>query len=94
MIDSIYLPINEAYLRRTKHSQDQAMSHTDYARSVVLSLLRHHASRSHPREIWQGAKIWMVWIIHTFLPKSAFVSFFFDFYSASSIRIAYDGFGF
>ncbi len=50
------------------------MPHEEYARSVVHQLMKHDASRTRPRYIWEGAKIWLVWIVHTFLPKATYVS--------------------
>jgi 1-acylglycerone phosphate reductase len=62
--DSIYLPIDAEYLRRTKHSQEVGMPSDQYAESVVSQLVRN----SKPRFIWEGTSAKLVWFISTFLP--------------------------
>ncbi|KAL1311112.1 hypothetical protein AAFC00_001317 [Neodothiora populina] len=64
--DSIYLPINSDYLRRTKHSQEVGMVTEEYAKSVVSQLL--HSPQK--KVIWEGSKSWLVWFASSFLPKS------------------------
>ncbi|KAE9968686.1 hypothetical protein BLS_005130 [Venturia inaequalis] len=67
--DSIYLPINAEYQRRTKHSQEVGMPNEKYARSVVASVLGAGAGR---RNIWNGNGSWLVWFASRFLPAWVF----------------------
>ncbi|KAK5014452.1 NADPH-dependent 1-acyl dihydroxyacetone phosphate reductase [Cryomyces antarcticus] len=62
---SLYVPIEEEYQRRTKHSQEGAMPNEAYARSVVSQVLKP----SPPKWVWEGNKAWLVWFIDAFLPK-------------------------
>lgn len=64
--DSYYLPINSAYEKRLKYSERNAMSPEEYAKSVADKVLRN----APPKQIWEGAKVTMVWILVTFLPKT------------------------
>ncbi|KAG9573088.1 hypothetical protein KCU77_g15342, partial [Aureobasidium melanogenum] len=66
--DSIYLPIEPEYLRRTKHSQEVGMPTEKYAKSVVSQVL----GGRHKRQIWEGAFSWAVWFVNSFLPASIF----------------------
>jgi len=63
--DSLYLPINEEYLRRTKHSQEVGMPNEVYAKQVVSSIL---GARSGTRNIWNGYGAWLIWFASRFLP--------------------------
>jgi len=62
--DSIYLPINAAFERRSGYSQEVGMPTEKYARSVVSQLL----PRRPKSLIWQGTGSTLVWIASTFLP--------------------------
>lgn len=68
--DSIYVPINTDYQRRTKHSQEVGMSNEKYAKSVVDQLLRSPNRSS----IWEGSLSWVAWFVTTFLPYGVMVS--------------------
>lgn len=57
--NSLYRPVDTEYQRRTKHSQEGAMPHEDYARSVVSQVLLGPAPwrwlwPSYRRYIWEG----------------------------------------
>ncbi|KAF1353531.1 hypothetical protein BDV97DRAFT_375508 [Delphinella strobiligena] len=67
---SIYIPIEDSYIRRTKHSQEVGMPNEHYAKSVVSQLLRSPTKLF----IWEGSKSWLVWFASTFLPHSFMVS--------------------
>lgn len=67
---SLYVPVDEEYQRRLKHSQEGAMPNDAYARSVVGKVLRP----SPPKQAWEGNKAWLVWCMHTFLPTGIMVS--------------------
>lgn len=69
--ESFYWPVDEEYQRRVKHSQEGAMSNTDYARSVVRQVFGTTRPR---RWIWEGKKSWLIWAAQTFLPLGIFVS--------------------
>jgi 1-acylglycerone phosphate reductase len=68
--DSIYLPIEPEYLRRTKHSQEVGMPNEKYAKSVVSQVL----SGRHKRQFWEGSFSYIVWFLNTFMPAKIFVS--------------------
>lgn len=68
--DSYYIPLNEEYQRRLKHSQEGAMPSDDYAKSVVSKVLKS----SPPKWVWEGNKSWAVWFLSNFLPKGIMVS--------------------
>ncbi|KAL4965376.1 SDR family oxidoreductase [Aspergillus stella-maris] len=67
--NSIYAPIEDQYMRRVTHSQDGAMSHDAYARSVVSQVLYGSApwrwiwpwARGRKSWIWEGNKSWVIW---------------------------------
>ena len=63
--DSIYMPINNEYQRRLKHSQEGAMPNEAYAESVVSKVTEPRPSPW----IWEGNKSWVVWFMDTLLPK-------------------------
>jgi len=63
---SLYIPINEEYQRRVKHSQEVGMPNEDYARSVVSKVL----GNSPPRWVWEGNMSWVIWFVSNFLPMS------------------------
>jgi len=67
--DSLYLPIEADYIRRTKHSQEVGIPADKYAKQVVSKL----TTRNPPREIWAGYGARLVWFVSTFLPKSILV---------------------
>ncbi len=67
---SLYVPLNEEYQRRQKHSQEGAMSNEAYARSVVSKVLQ----KSPPKWVWEGNKSWLIWFVDSFLPKGVMVS--------------------
>jgi 1-acylglycerone phosphate reductase len=67
--DSLYLPIEADYIRRTKHSQEVGIPADRYAKQVVSKL----AVRNPPREIWAGYGVRLVWFASTFLPRSILV---------------------
>ncbi|KAK4547099.1 hypothetical protein LTR36_001320 [Oleoguttula mirabilis] len=54
---SLYLPLAEEYEGRQTHSQANAISNEQYARSVVQKVL-HSPSKD---TIWEGGKSWLVW---------------------------------
>ncbi|KAL4787538.1 hypothetical protein BJX76DRAFT_318313 [Aspergillus varians] len=68
--NSIYAPIDDQYARRVTHSQDGAMPHDAYARSVVTQVLYGSAPWrwiwpwAHGRKswIWEGNKSWVIWL--------------------------------
>lgn len=68
--DSIYLPIEAEYLRRTKHSQEVGMPNEKYAKSVVSQVL----GGRHKRQFWEGSFSHIVWFLTTFMPARIFVS--------------------
>ncbi|KAL2832390.1 hypothetical protein BDW59DRAFT_139170 [Aspergillus cavernicola] len=69
--NSIYAPIEDQYTRRVTHSQDGAMSHTAYARSVVAQVLYGPApwrwiwpwAQGRKSWIWEGNKSWLIWLL-------------------------------
>lgn len=69
--NSMYAPIEDEYLRRVKHSQDGAMPHAAYARSVVTQVLYGPApwrwlwpwARGRKSWIWEGNKSWVIWFM-------------------------------
>ncbi|TID12875.1 NAD(P)-binding protein [Venturia nashicola] len=67
--DSIYLPIDTEYQRRTKHSQEVGMPNEQYAKGVVASVLGAGKGRRH---IWNGSSSWLVWFVTRFLPVWVF----------------------
>lgn len=78
---SLYLPVNEEYLRRVKHSQEGAMPNAAYAASVVRqvladrnSLLARLGLRTRTRSIWEGNKSWLIWMVYWLFPQGSFVS--------------------
>jgi 1-acylglycerone phosphate reductase len=66
--DSIYQPLAQEYVRRTKHSQEVGMATEKYARDVVSQVL----GRSR-RFIWAGFGANLVWFASTFLPAFVMV---------------------
>ncbi|ODM21648.1 hypothetical protein SI65_02492 [Aspergillus cristatus] len=69
--NSLYAPIEDQYLRRVKHSQDGAMPHDAYARSVVAQVLYGSApwrwlwpwAQGRKSWIWEGNKSWLIWLL-------------------------------
>lgn len=75
--NSIYMPIEEEYIRRVKHSQEVGMDTKKYAASVVQQVTRPGILARLFRNrnwVWEGAKSWLVWFGLTFMPKNFFVS--------------------
>ena len=67
--DSLYLPINDDYQRRLKHSQENAMPNEAYARSVISQVLQ-----ATPKKwIWEGKSSWTIWWFHSFVPNTFMV---------------------
>ncbi|KAB8231042.1 SDR family oxidoreductase [Aspergillus alliaceus] len=69
--NSLYAPIEDEYNRRVTHSQDGAMPHTAYARSVVAQILYGSApwrwlwpwAQGRKSWIWEGNKSWIIWFL-------------------------------
>ncbi|KAL4803917.1 hypothetical protein BDV18DRAFT_33049 [Aspergillus unguis] len=69
--NSIYVPIEDQYNRRVTHSQDGAMPHTAYAKSVVAQVLYGSApwrwiwpwAQGQKKWIWEGNKSWLIWFL-------------------------------
>ncbi|RAQ47632.1 short chain dehydrogenase/reductase [Aspergillus flavus] len=69
--NSLYAPIEDEYNRRVIHSQDGAMSHTAYARSVVTQILYGITplrwlwpwAKGRKSWIWEGNKSWLIWFL-------------------------------
>ena len=68
--DSVYIPIEPEYLRRTKHSQELGIPNDKYARQVVASIV---GGSKPPREVWNGYGALYVWFVSNFLPRSVMV---------------------
>lgn len=68
--NSIYLPIESEYQRRTQHSQEVGMPTEKYAKSVVSQVL----GGRHKRQFWEGSFSYIVWFLSTFMPARTFVS--------------------
>ncbi|KAL0632891.1 NADPH-dependent 1-acyl dihydroxyacetone phosphate reductase [Maublancomyces gigas] len=68
--DSLYLPILEFYQARASTSQVNAQPTDEYARSVVKQVMMPDWRK--PVWYWQGNFSGWVWLINTFLWKSAF----------------------
>lgn len=63
--DSLYLPLEDVYERRQKHSQEMAIPNEQYARSVVKQVLGSPSRDT----IWEGGKSWLVWFVSSFFPR-------------------------
>lgn len=69
--NSLYTPIEDEYNRRVTHSQDNAMPHEVYARSVVSQVLYGAApwrwlwpwARGRKTWIWEGHRSWLIWFL-------------------------------
>jgi 1-acylglycerone phosphate reductase len=69
--NSLFTPIEDEYARRVTHSQDGAMPHTAYARSVVTQVLYGSApwrwlwpwAQGRKSWIWEGNKSWLIWLL-------------------------------
>lgn len=69
--NSPYAPIDDEYNHRVMHSQDGAMPHIAYARSVVTQILYGTApwrwlwpwAQDCKSWIWEGNKSWLVWFL-------------------------------
>lgn len=56
---SLYLDVEQDYIRRQKHSQEGAMSNEVYARGVVKEALK-----TKPKKwLWRGNKSFVVWLV-------------------------------
>jgi 1-acylglycerone phosphate reductase len=62
---SLYLPIQEYYNRRQRHSQEGAMPAAAYAKVVVDEALKKNPKD----EIWTGKSSSLVWFIMTFIGR-------------------------
>ncbi|KAJ5108797.1 Short-chain dehydrogenase ptmH [Penicillium angulare] len=68
--DSLYRDIEDKYLQRVVHSQHNAMSHDEYAQSVVTQILYGSApwrwinpwAQGKKLYIWEGRLSWVVWL--------------------------------
>lgn len=70
--NSLYLPVEADYIRRTRHSQEVGIPADKYANQVVSKL----AIKNPPREIWAGYGARMIWFVTMFLPRSFLVRFY------------------
>ncbi|PKX93263.1 putative short chain dehydrogenase/reductase [Aspergillus novofumigatus IBT 16806] len=69
--NSLFTPIEDEYARRVTHSQDGAMPHAAYARSVVTQVLYGSApwrwlwpwAQGRKSCIWEGNKSWLIWLL-------------------------------
>ncbi|KAK0486362.1 NAD-P-binding protein [Armillaria novae-zelandiae] len=80
---SLYKSIESIVLGKRKEvSQGGAMSSEDYAKNVVLEALK-----ANPRAwVWEGSKSWFVWMVDTFLPRTAFDNMMKRWYGMDHIR--------
>ncbi|KAJ5273981.1 hypothetical protein N7478_009106 [Penicillium angulare] len=68
--DSLYRDIEDKYLQRVVHSQHNAMSHDEYAQSVVIQILYGSApwrwinpwAQGRKLYIWEGRLSWVIWL--------------------------------
>jgi 1-acylglycerone phosphate reductase len=63
--DSLFLPVEDSFVRRLRDSQVGAMDAEEYARRVVDVLIR----RPRAQTVWEGAHVWKVWAVLTFLGR-------------------------
>ncbi|KAL1963279.1 hypothetical protein VTN77DRAFT_8502 [Rasamsonia byssochlamydoides] len=69
--NSIYRPVEPEYNRRVSHSQEGAMPHDAYARSVVAQVLYGSApwrwlwpwARGQKKWIWEGNRSWVIRLV-------------------------------
>lgn len=69
--NSFYIPVEDQYTRRVSHSQNNAMPHDAYARSVVAQILYGSApwrwiwpwARGRKYWIWEGHRSWVIWFL-------------------------------
>ncbi|OBT78632.1 hypothetical protein VF21_02236 [Pseudogymnoascus sp. 05NY08] len=80
--DSLYLPINEEYLRRVKHSQEGAMPTKAYSASVVHEVLKSNP----PNWVWQGNRSWIIWFLDRFAPRSVWDYIFPSMFGLARLR--------
>ncbi|KAK0454396.1 NAD-P-binding protein [Armillaria borealis] len=80
---SLYKSIESIVLGKRKEvSQGGAMSPEDYAKNVVPEALK-----ANPRAwLWEGSKSWFVWMVDTFLPRTAFDNMMERWYGMDHIR--------
>ncbi|KAK0494989.1 hypothetical protein EDD18DRAFT_1354993 [Armillaria luteobubalina] len=80
---SLYKSIESIVLGKRKEvSQGGAMSAEDYAKNVVLEALK-----ANPRAwLWEGSKSRFVWMVDTFLPRTAFDNMMKRWYGLDHIR--------
>ncbi|KAF1989505.1 short chain dehydrogenase/reductase [Aulographum hederae CBS 113979] len=81
---SLYVPIEEEYLRRVKHSQDGAMPNEAYAQSVVKQVL----VKTPKKWVWEGNKSWLVWFLWRFLPHGVMDYVFSSMFKLHKLRKA------
>ena len=67
---SYYMPVNEEYQRRLKHSQESGFSNERYARSVVAQVLKQNP----PFWFWEGHGARLVKFVDAWFPKWVLVS--------------------
>lgn len=67
--DSLFVPLNEEYTRRLKHSQEVGVENEKYAAYVVPRVIG-----TKRRTVWAGYGAWLIWFASTFLPVSFLVS--------------------
>lgn len=84
--DSVYVPLEETYMRRQGHSQEGAMTNEAYAESVVRQVLpgagpwpwRWFLRDARKRWIWEGNKSWVVWLLSGGWAWSGFFDHYFN----------------
>lgn len=80
--DSLFVPIEEQYQRRVKHSQHGAMSSDSYAKSVVRQVL----ARSPPKFVWEGHQSWLIRTLSAILGRD---SWFMGFFVRMTLLLSY-----
>jgi len=61
---SIYLPIKDHIETLKRRGNSGGMTSSAYAKAVIARVLQ----RDPPRELWQGNRAWLLWIVTTWLP--------------------------
>ncbi|KAK0486352.1 NAD-P-binding protein [Armillaria novae-zelandiae] len=80
---SLYKSIESIVLGKRKEvSQGGAMSAEDYAKNVVLEALKANPLAW----VWEGSKSWFVWMVDTFLHRTAFDNMMKRWYDMDHIR--------
>ncbi|OBT68759.1 hypothetical protein VE03_02206 [Pseudogymnoascus sp. 23342-1-I1] len=80
--DSLYLDIEEEYLRRVKHSQEGAMPTKAYSASVVREVLKENPKYW----VWQGNRAWIIWFLNRFAPRSVWDYIFPSMFGLAKLR--------